>query len=175
MNKSPYRLRIEWKEELENWYATALRYENTYSVLVPGRVEYTIAYDIDGDEVGHWYSPEDWFIQYSSSPHGITNWNITGPVRENTITPVIETDTEFADWVNLEGWGEKVNSPDHYTTGGIETIDYIYAKLSTAEFRGYCIGNVLKYVSRAKKKGGKNDLEKAKKYLDWAIGYWDDE
>lgn len=44
---------------------------------------------------------------------------------------------------------DPVNHPDHYKVGGIETIDYIQAKLSPEEFAGYCRGNALKYISRA--------------------------
>ena len=43
---------------------------------------------------------------------------------------------------------DMVNSPPHYTKGGIETIDYIQAKLSPEEYRGYLRGNLLKYASR---------------------------
>ena len=46
-----------------------------------------------------------------------------------------------------------VNSPPHYTAGGIETIDFLQAKLSREEFIGYLKGNVLKYGSRLGKKG----------------------
>lgn len=45
-----------------------------------------------------------------------------------------------------------VNQPPHYTAGGIETIDYISAKLTKDEFIGYLKGNVLKYGSRIGKK-----------------------
>lgn len=63
-----------------------------------------------------------------------------------------------------------VNHPSHYTHGGIETIDYIRSKLSAEGFRSYCLGNVLKYVSRAGKKGdATEDLKKAQVYLGWAI------
>tara|TARA_R100001086_G_scaffold161522_1_gene86992 strand:+ start:275 stop:496 length:222 start_codon:yes stop_codon:yes gene_type:complete len=63
-----------------------------------------------------------------------------------------------------------VNHPDHYTDGGIETIDFIRAKLSSEAFEGYCIGNVIKYLSRYDKKGnGIEDLQKAAVYLKWAI------
>lgn len=62
-----------------------------------------------------------------------------------------------------------VNSPSHYTQGKIEVIDYIRDKLTKEQFVGYCIGNVLKYVSRYQLKGGKQDLEKAEVYLNWAI------
>jgi hypothetical protein len=45
-------------------------------------------------------------------------------------------------------------NPDHYKVGGIETIDYLQAKLSPEEFAGYCRGNAIKYLSRA---GHKDD------------------
>jgi len=54
-----------------------------------------------------------------------------------------------------------VNQPAHYTDGGIETIDFIEAKQL-----GYNLGNVIKYVSRAGKKGNRlEDLQKAQWYL----------
>jgi len=64
---------------------------------------------------------------------------------------------------------DPVHSPAHYTAGGIETIDFIRAKLSREEFVGYCRGNVLKYVTRAPHKGGVEDYRKAAVYLQWAI------
>lgn len=63
---------------------------------------------------------------------------------------------------------DAVNSPDHYTAGGIETIDIIRAKLTPEEFAGYCKGNVIKYVTRARYKGGLEDLRKAGKYIEFA-------
>src|SRR5690625_2632679 len=39
---------------------------------------------------------------------------------------------------------DPVQSPNHYTAGGIETIEYIKAKISDAEIAYYCKGNVLK-------------------------------
>ena len=62
---------------------------------------------------------------------------------------------------------DPVNSPPHYTAGGIETIDFIEAK----DFN-YRLGNVIKYVSRAGKKVDGDpitDLEKAKWYLEREI------
>jgi hypothetical protein len=46
-----------------------------------------------------------------------------------------------------------INSPAHYKVGNIETIDFIQAKLTPEEFKGYLKGNVLKYASRAGYKG----------------------
>lgn len=64
---------------------------------------------------------------------------------------------------------DNINAPDHYTKGGIETIDYIKAKLTPEEYEGYLKGNVLKYLSREHEKGGLDDLKKARVYLDWLI------
>lgn len=58
-----------------------------------------------------------------------------------------------------------VNHPPHYKTGGVETIDFIEAK-----DLNYRLGNVVKYVSRAGKKGDPiEDLEKALWYLQREI------
>ena len=63
---------------------------------------------------------------------------------------------------------DPVNSPNHYV-GKIECIDYLRDKLTPIEFTGFCIGNVLKYCSRWRKKDGVQDLHKALVYLQWAI------
>lgn len=59
---------------------------------------------------------------------------------------------------------DNVNSPEHYKVGGIETIDFIKAKLTPEEFRGYLKGNVLKYASRA---GHKNNAVEDAGKLAW--------
>lgn len=53
----------------------------------------------------------------------------------------------------IEPKEDPVNHPAHYKVGGIETIDYIKAKLTPDEFRGYLKGNLLKYSSRIGHKG----------------------
>lgn len=61
---------------------------------------------------------------------------------------------------------DEVNHPPHYLVGGIEVIDYIKAKLTPEEFRGYLKGNVIKYISRADHKNGMIDWGKADWYVD---------
>lgn len=63
---------------------------------------------------------------------------------------------------------DMVNHPSHYG-GGIEVIDYIRDKLTPEGFTEYCCGNVLKYISRWRKKDGVQDLKKAQVYLEWMI------
>ena len=60
-------------------------------------------------------------------------------------------------------------SPDHYKTGEVECVDALRSALGPEGFQYFCQGNVLKYVWRYKRKGGKQDLEKAKVYIDWLI------
>lgn len=64
---------------------------------------------------------------------------------------------------------DNVNHPSHYTNGAYEVIDYIRDKLDPKEYTGYCLGNVLKYISRWRLKGGIEDLKKAQVYLTWGI------
>lgn len=61
----------------------------------------------------------------------------------------------------------ETEQPAHYTSGSIECIDAIRAALTPEEFRGFCKGNVLKYVWRERLKGGATDLQKAEKYLQF--------
>ena len=65
-------------------------------------------------------------------------------------------------------------NPDHYTKGGIETIEYMQAKMSKEEFYGFIKGNALKYISREGLKSEKltdkiNDCKKAIWYLEQMI------
>lgn len=59
--------------------------------------------------------------------------------------------------------------PSHYTKNKIECIDYIKDVLSPEEYQGYLRGNITKYMHRYKDKGGVEDLNKARVYLNWLI------
>jgi len=56
---------------------------------------------------------------------------------------------------------EKVDHPSHYNQSGIETIEAIKSATGDVGFEGYCVGNIVKYVSRYKYKNGLEDLKKA--------------
>ena len=64
---------------------------------------------------------------------------------------------------------DPVDHPEHYTAGHIECIDAIQSALTEEEFRGYCKGNILKYVWRERHKAGVESLEKAEWYLNRLI------
>ncbi|MBA3483371.1 MAG: DUF3310 domain-containing protein [Pirellulales bacterium] len=60
---------------------------------------------------------------------------------------------------------DQVNHPSHYTAGTIEVIDFI-----DDQQLGFCEGNVVKYIARAKHKGRElEDLKKAAWYLNHRI------
>lgn len=65
---------------------------------------------------------------------------------------------------------DMVNHPSHYTQGGIECIDALEA--ATINLKGIeavCTANAIKYLWRWKEKGGVEDLEKSKWYIDRLI------
>jgi hypothetical protein len=92
----------------------------------------------------------------AGSPLG--EWII--PVNERLVPPApARPKTRMQESVDL------VNAPPHYTTGGIETIDFIEAKQLN-----YNLGNAVKYISRADHKGNRiQDLQKAKWYIEREI------
>ena len=62
---------------------------------------------------------------------------------------------------------EKVNHPDHYNSGKYEVMDVI---TDAGYGEGFCLGNALKYILRAKhKENYVEDLKKAKWYLEYMI------
>jgi hypothetical protein len=52
----------------------------------------------------------------------------------------------------------------HYKALAIQPVEYIHANSI-----GFCEGNIIKYVSRWRSKGGLDDLRKARHYLDLLI------
>ena len=64
---------------------------------------------------------------------------------------------------------DMINHPPHYTQGEIECIEaikYINDKLHTEGYKGYCLGNFIKYIWRCNFKNGWEDIDKAIFYLN---------
>ena len=69
---------------------------------------------------------------------------------------------------------DKINHPSHYTYGEIEVIEFI--EQVTTDYKpelAFAIGNAIKYISRANRKNGKEDLDKARWYLNRAFEKWE--
>ena len=79
------------------------------------------------------------------------------------------TDSKLENAKTTETKSDPVNSPTHYQTGLIETIDSIKNILGHDKFQAYCTGNVIKYLSRYREKNGLEDLKKAETYVGFII------
>ena len=69
---------------------------------------------------------------------------------------------------------DAVNHPSHYNYGDIETIDFI--EQVTKHYNpnvAYHIGNAIKYLARSPHKNGKEDVDKARWYIERAFENWD--
>jgi hypothetical protein len=63
---------------------------------------------------------------------------------------------------------DPVNNPKHYAIApGVEAIDIIKASLTPEQFKGYLLGNFLKYRLRA---GDKGDLQQDIDKSNWYRG-----
>lgn len=71
----------------------------------------------------------------------------------------------------MSKYDKEVLEPDHYNQGGVETLDVIRGAVGREGFQAYCLGNAIKYCSRALYKGKpRQDVEKAIFYLRCFIG-----
>jgi hypothetical protein len=97
-----------------------------------------------------------------SAPKGKLLYRLTGTqaiLAEKMGVPIEDYAKLHGEVVGVQP--DPVNHPKHYTSGGIETIDFIEAKKL-----GYNLGNVVKYITRAGHKGNQlEDLRKAQWYL----------
>ncbi len=69
---------------------------------------------------------------------------------------------------------DTVNHPSHYNYGDIEVIDFI--EQVTKHYNpnvAYHIGNAIKYLARSPHKNGKEDVDKARWYIERAFENWE--
>ena len=101
--------------------------------------------------------------------------NIESPTLEKKILTVIGEETKSENKAEKSEkevpMNDNVHSPNHYKIPGcdFESIDIIRQRLGDVGFMFFLEGNVSKYLIRAEKKNGKEDYEKAKKYLSWLV------
>ncbi|REI04047.1 DUF3310 domain-containing protein [Staphylococcus felis] len=92
---------------------------------------------------------------------------------KNSQTMIIDDDNEF-ETLPISKKIDYVNKPPHYIYGEIEVIDYIEQVIKDYPPQlAFAIGNAIKYISRATRKNGKEDLAKARWYLERAYEKWE--
>lgn len=87
----------------------------------------------------------------------------------------LATDEEDTEEPEVQRTTDTVNHPSHYNFGDIEVVDFI--EQVTKHYNSdvaYHIGNAIKYISRAPHKNGKEDIAKAKWYIERAFDKWED-
>ena len=57
----------------------------------------------------------------------------------------------------------------HYVDKAVQPWDAMQAWMTPEQFKGFLRGNAIKYLARCDDKGGLQDLEKARHYLDKLI------
>lgn len=86
----------------------------------------------------------------------------------------LATDEEDTEGPVIQRITDTVNHPSHYNFGDIEVVDFI--EQVTKHYNSdvaYHIGNAIKYISRAPHKNGKEDIAKAKWYIERAFDKWE--
>ena len=58
------------------------------------------------------------------------------------------------------------NHPSHYETGKFECIEVMQEVFGVEAVQNFCVCNAFKYLYRHRRKNGKEDIEKARWYLN---------
>ena len=61
---------------------------------------------------------------------------------------------------------DNVNHPSHYKTGKFECIEVMQEVFGTEAVQNFCVCNAFKYLYRHRRKNGKEDIEKARWYIN---------
>ncbi|MDW3991848.1 DUF3310 domain-containing protein [Staphylococcus saprophyticus] len=149
--------------------------ENNKGMTVVGRVE-EIVFNDDNDNVatinslGNLYDVTDdnYFDLWTKSIEDKTEH--IGFDKENTE----KSRKLLSNDLQQRNRNDTVNHPSHYNYGEIEVINFI--EQVTKHYNpnvAYHIGNAIKYLARSPHKNGKEDIEKAKWYIERAFENWD--
>ncbi|MDK9870653.1 MAG: DUF3310 domain-containing protein [Staphylococcus equorum] len=167
--------------------------ENNNGMTVVGRVE-EIVFNDDGENaatinsLGNLYDITDdnyfdlWTksIEDKTESVSIQNKETEEIVSSGEVKATIDlSNSEFAHLrqsndVQQRKRNDTVNHPSHYNYGDIEVINFI--EQVTQHYNSnvaYHIGNAIKYLARSPHKNGKEDVAKAKWYIERAYDKWD--
>ena len=156
--------------------------EHSEGMTVVGRVDDIIFNEDDKNEagidsLGNFYHFDDnnhfdlWSNYIESKTEGVSDKSIF-KVGLGVNKPA--TEYKQSNDLQQRKRNETVNYPSHYNYGDIEVINFI--EQVTKHYNpnvAYHIGNAIKYLARSPHKNGKEDIEKAKWYIERAFENWD--
>lgn len=100
---------------------------------------------------------------YLARKEALSDWKVVATATSNT--PIKEA---VAAKPNPRA-NEQQYGGDHYINMGVQPWKAMEAWMTPEAFAGFLRGNAIKYLARADKKGGVEDLKKARHYLDKLI------
>lgn len=138
-----------------------------YKRTQPGEQTFAAGYRRGADE------PEDAYYpiareEFNELPSLVKNFLQGEFPRWNAVD--IQTAAGLADSARLRRQAQEQVGGDHYRRLTPQPVELLKRWLTPEEFKGFLRGNIIKYIARYQYKGGVQDLEKAKQYLEWLIG-----
>lgn len=129
-------------------------------------------------EMGRKYTWGEGNVEYSLlSPNGIychttgtwlDNYLVNEHLKSVTLFPDFRYVDEASVITDTSTTADDVRQPSHYQVfPDVESIEIIARSMTRAEFKGFCMGNVLKYRLRAGKKSELATMEKDLKKADF--------
>jgi len=111
-------------------------------------------------------TPCDSCVSYGKSQQGQAIHFVSEEAKKEFYDSLSVDDYETS--VPLLKWREEDPTDPEYYHLPIEPREYI-----VANNLGWCEGNIVKYVSRWRQKGGIDDLKKARNYIDFLVNNWE--
>lgn len=94
--------------------------------------------------------------------------NVTSYKGFRYLDEEVQPSKEIHEEARSKGPADDVRNPSHYQVfPDVESIEIIARSMTVAEFKGFCMGNVLKYRLRAGKKSELATMEKDLKKADF--------
>lgn len=111
-------------------------------------------------DYSHWY-PNPTEDAKLEEELGAENERIRKQLRE------LDAMQTFPEKPRIKVANDREIAGDHYQKLNIQPWDAMQAWMTPEQFKGFLVGNCIKYVARAGKKGGyREDIEKAQHYLE---------
>jgi hypothetical protein len=132
-----------------------------------GERTFAVGYRRSADE------PEDAYYpitreEFNELPSLVKNFLQGEFPRRNAVD--IQTAADLENLARLRRQVHEQVGGDHYRRLTPQPVELLKCWLTPEEFKGFLRGNIIKYLARYQYKGGVQDLEKAKQYLEWLIG-----
>jgi hypothetical protein len=114
---------------------------------------------------------------YQMRKQALGDWKTVATVTSDAPVPdeVKAPDAQISEWAYQASQGRNRTADmeqqggDHYLNMGVQPWKAMEAWMSPEAFAGFLRGNTIKYLARADKKGGLEDLLKARHYIDKLI------